>query len=297
METNSEVKASRVVQPNLPPKQWAKVIEPKFHLLDLRLNELWRYRDLIGMFVRRDFVANFKQTILGPLWFFIQPLLTTITYVFIFGRIAQLSTDGMNMLLFYLSGITIWNYFSETMTRTSNVFTENQDIFGKVYFPRLTLPVSVVISNLFRFGIQFLLFLVFFFYFYAQGDVVKPNLHILLLPVLLLIMGLLGLGLGLIFTSLTNKYKDLSFLLSFGTQLLMYATPVIYPVSSIPPKYLNLILANPITPVVETFRYAFLGVGFFSWKHLGYSFGVTLVILTLGVIIFNRVQKTFSDTV
>lgn len=278
-------------------EEWTEVIEPKTRLLDLRLNELWRYRDLVLMFVRRDFVANYKQTILGPIWFFLQPLLTTITYIFIFGRMAGLSTDGLPMLLFYLAGVTIWNYFSETLNKTASVFKDNAQMFGKVYFPRLTMPFSIVLSNLVRFAIQLLLFIIVWVWYLFQTDTIQPNYLILLTPVLVVMMGLLALGLGMIISAMTTKYKDLIFLLTFGIQLLMFATPVIYPLSSMPEKYQWIILANPMSAIVETFRYAFLGSGTFSWLHLGYSAAVTSILLVLGTIIFNRVEKSFTDTV
>ena len=278
-------------------EHWTEVIEPKTRLLDLRLNELWRYRDLVLMFVRRDFVANYKQTILGPIWFFLQPLLTTITYILIFGRMAGLSTDGLPMLLFYLAGVTIWNYFSETLNKTATVFKDNAQMFGKVYFPRLTMPFSIVISNLIRFIIQFLLFLIAWVWYLFQNDTIHPNYLIVLTPVLVLMMGLLALGLGMIISAMTTKYKDLIFLLTFGIQLLMFATPVIYPMSSIPEQYQWIILANPMSAIVETFRYAFLGSGTFSWLHLCYSGAFTLLILLIGTVIFNRVEKSFTDTV
>jgi len=278
-------------------EHWTEIIEPKTKLLDLRLSELWRYRDLILMFVRRDFVANYKQTILGPIWFFLQPLLTSFTYILIFGRVAGLSTDGLPMMLFYLAGITIWNYFSETLTKTATVFKDNAQMLGKVYFPRLTLPFSIVLANLVRFAIQFFLFLIVFLYYLLQSDKVHPNYFILLAPVLVLMMGLLALGSGMIISALTTKYKDLIFLLTFGIQLLMFATPVIYPLSSLPEKYQWIIILNPVTAIVETFRYGFLGSGTFSWLQLGYSAGVTLFILAIGTIVFNRVEKGFTDTV
>jgi lipopolysaccharide transport system permease protein len=277
--------------------KWTEVIGPKTKLFDLRLHELWRYRDLIMMFVRRDFVANYKQTILGPVWFFLQPLLTTITYIFIFGKMAGLSTDGMPMLLFYLSGVTIWNYFSETLNKISTVFKDNAQMFGKVYFPRLTMPFSIVLSNLVRFGIQFLLFLIIWIFYYVNGYGIRPNLLILLTPMLVILMGLLALGMGMVISALTTKYKDLIFLLTFGIQLLMFATPVIYPLSSVSAGYKWIIQANPMSAIVETFRYAYLGTGTFSWLQLGYSAGVCLVILMLGTVIFNRVEKSFTDTV
>lgn len=277
--------------------QWTEIIKPKTSLLDLRLGEVWRYRDLVAMFVRRDFIANYKQTILGPVWFFVQPLLTTITFMIIFGRVAQISTDGMPAMAFYLSGITIWNYFAQTFTATSSTFTSNASIFGKVYFPRLALPLSIVISNLIRFVIQLALFLVVWVYYLIKDPAIQPNWTIALVPVLLVIMGLLSLGLGMIFSSLTTKYRDLSMLLSFGVQLLMYATPVIYPLSKIPEKYKWVILANPLSSIVGTFRYAFLGSGTFSWGMLGYSLAFTIIALFTGIVVFNKVEKSFMDTV
>ena len=278
-------------------EQWTEIIEPRTRLLDLRLRELWQHRDLVMMFVRRDFVANYKQTILGPIWFFLQPLLTTLTYVLIFGRIAKLSTDGIPMILFYLAGITIWNYFAETLTKTATVFKDNAQMFGKVYFPRLAMPLSIVVANLVRFGIQISLFLLVWVWYLAKGAAVHPNIYILLVPVLVMMMGLLGLGLGMIISALTTKYKDLIFLLTFGIQLLMFATPVIYPLSSLPEKYKWIILANPMSEILEAFKYAFLGSGSFSWVYLLYSLITTIVILIFGTIIFNRVEKSFTDTV
>lgn len=276
---------------------WTEIIEPKTRLMDLRLNELWRYRDLVMMFVRRDFVANYKQTILGPIWFFLQPLLTTITYILIFGRMAGLSTDGLPMLLFYLSGVTIWNYFSETLNKTATVFKDNAQMFGKVYFPRLTMPFSIVLSNLVRFAIQLLLFLVVWTWYLLQTNSIRPNMFIALTPLLVVLMGLLALGMGMIISAMTTKYKDLIFLLTFGIQLLMFATPVIYPIRSIPEEYQWIIASNPMSAIVETFRFAFLGSGTFSWLQLGYSALVTLVILFIGSVVFNRVEKSFTDTV
>lgn len=282
---------------NPEKEHWTEIIEPKTRLLDLKLSELWRYRDLVLMFVRRDFVANYKQTILGPIWFFLQPLLTTITYLLIFGRMAGLSTDGVPMLIFYLSGVTVWNYFSETLTKTATVFKDNAQMFGKVYFPRLTMPFSIVISNLVRFLIQFLLFLIVWSWYMVQAKSIHPNIYILLTPVLIILMGLLALGIGMVISAMTTKYKDLIFLLTFGIQLAMFATPVIYPVSSVPEQYQWIILANPMSAVVETFRYAYLGSGSFSWFSLGYSAAVTVLLLIAGTIIFNRVEKSFTDTV
>jgi lipopolysaccharide transport system permease protein len=282
-------------------ENWTEVIKPKAHVFDLRLQELWRYRDLVAMFVRRDFVSNYKQTILGPIWFFLQPLITTFMYVIVFGKFAKLSPGGgIPDFAFFMAGVTIWNYFSENLNRTSTVFRDNAGIFGKVYFPRLTMPVSIVISNLVRFGIQFFLFLLVWIYFTFIDVKIQPHWWaISLTPLLLIIMGLLGLGLGMIITAMTTKYRDLVFLLAFGVQLLMYATPVVYPLSSpkIGEQYRWFLKVNPMSPVLETFRYAFLGIGEFSWAYLLYSIGITLFFLSIGVVIFNRVEKTFTDTV
>ncbi len=278
-------------------QHWDLILEPKRAWWDLRLNQVWRYRDLILLFVRRDFVSYYKQTILGPLWFLIQPLLTTLTFTVIFGNIAALPTDGLPQFLFYLSGTVIWGYFAECLHKTSDTFIANANIFGKVYFPRLVMPISTLLSNLITFSIQFLLFLGFLAYFLLAGTNVHPTWFVLVLPLLLLLMAGLGLGFGIIISSLTTKYRDLRFLIQFGVQLWMYATPIIYPVSSIPEKFRWIILVNPITPIVEAFRFAFLGAGSFSWLSLGYSFVVMLVVLLLGVLIFNRVETTFMDTV
>lgn len=279
--------------------EWTEIIEPRTSLLDLRLGDVWRYRDLVMLFVRRDFVSTYKQTVLGPVWFFVQPLLTTLTFIIVFGRVAKLSTDGQPQVVFYLAGITVWSYFAQTLTATSTVFITNAAIFGKVYFPRLTMPVSIVISNIVRFLIQFGLFLAVWLFYVVNGESsVQPNWLIIVTPALLIIMGLMSLGLGMIFSALTTKYRDLSMLLTFGVQLLMYATPIIYPLSSITnAEYRLLILANPMTAIVETFRYAFLGSGSFSWAYLAYSAGFTVVILFIGTIIFNKVEKSFTDTV
>jgi lipopolysaccharide transport system permease protein len=278
-------------------EQWTEIIQPHTRLFDLGLNEVWRYRDLVMLFVRRDFVSTYKQTVLGPIWFFIQPLLTTLTYVIIFGNVAKLSTDGMPALLFYMAGITIWNYFATTLTSVSTVFTANAAIFGKVYFPRLTMPLSIVISNLVRFAIQLGLFLLLWGYYLLTDTRVHPTWAIALTPVLVVLMGLLALGLGMIFSSLTTKYRDLAMLLVFGVQLFMYATPIIYPLSSVPAKYKWLILANPMSAIVETFKFAFMGIGSFEWVYLGYCVVITAVVLLLGTIIFNKVEKSFTDTV
>ena len=278
---------------------WDLVIEPRSSIFQLNLKDLWHYRYLLVMFVKRDLVAVYKQTILGPIWFFIQPILTTITFVIIFGNIAKISTDGLPQILFYLAGITVWNYFSETLNSTSNTFIANANIFGKVYFPRLILPLSKVISGLIKFAIQFLLFVLTLIYFLLKGASIHPDLWRILYvtPIILLIMAGLGLGLGLILSALTTKYRDLSFLITFGIQLSMYATPIIYPLSALHSKYKMLILANPMSSLVEAFRKIYLGAGELSWTGLAYSFICTVVILGIGIIIFNRVEKTFMDTV
>ena len=274
------------------------VIEPQRSLLDLRLGELWRYKDLVMLFVRRDFVSVYKQTILGPIWYLIQPLLTTLTFTFIFGSVASLPTDGLPQLLFYMSGTVVWSYFASCLTKTSETFVQNANLFGKVYFPRLAVPISILISNLVTFLIQFAMFLAFVLYFVLRGTPIQINwLWIALSPILMLMMAGLGLGFGIIISSLTTKYRDLRFLVTFGVALLMYATPVIYPVSSIPARFQWIILANPMTPIIEAFRYAFLGAGTVDINHLLYSFGFMLVVVIIGSIIFNRVEQTFMDTV
>ena len=281
----------------LEPEQWDMVIGPQRSLFDLRLRELWRYRDLVMLFVRRDFVAFYKQTILGPLWYLIQPLLTTITFTIIFGNFANLPTDGLPDFLFYMSGTVIWTYFASCLTKTSETFVSNANLFGKVYFPRLAVPVSVLFSNLIAFAIQFAFFLVFMAYFALTGADIQPNAWILLMPMLILMMAGLGLGFGIIISSLTTKYRDLRFLVTFGVSLLMYATPVIYPVSSVPEQFQWIIRANPMTSIVEAFRYGFLGAGSVDIGQLAYSFGFMLVAVFLGAVIFNRVEQTFMDTV
>lgn len=281
----------------LKEQQWDLVIRPNRSLFDIPWTDIWRYRDLWRMFVKRDVITVYKQTILGPIWYVMQPILTTLVFMLVFGRIAGLSTDGVPQVIFYLAGITIWNYFSESFTNTSKTFIENAQIFGKVYFPRLILPLAKVTSGLIKFLIQFVLFLGFWLYFFLITETVHPNVYLLLIPVYVLLMAGLGLGFGIIFTSLTTKYRDLIFLLQFGIQLLMYATPVIYPVSSVPEEYKAFIYANPISAIVEGFKYGFLGVGEFSWMHLMYSAGFTLVVLWLGVVVFNRTERSFIDTV
>jgi lipopolysaccharide transport system permease protein len=278
-------------------QSWDLIITPRKKWYDLQLPDVWRYRDLIALFVRRDFVSRYKQTILGPLWFLIQPLLTSVVFTVIFGNIAQLPTDGLPQLLFYMSGNVLWGYFSSCLTSTSNTFVSNAHLFGKVYFPRLVMPISTVISNLITFGIQFLFFLGFFIYFLLSGADIRINLWALSLPLLILLMAGLGLGFGIIISSLTTKYRDLTYLVSFGVSLWMYATPVIIPVSSFPERWRWVADLNPVTPIIETFRAGFLGAGDASWARLGYSAIFMVVVVFLGVVIFNRVEKTFIDTV
>ena len=279
-------------------KKWYMVISPQRNLFDLRLGELWRSRDLIMLFVRRDFVSVYKQTILGPLWYLIQPILTTIVFTFIFGNIAKLPTGGLPQFLFYMSGTVVWSYFSTCITKTSDTFITNTNLFGKVYFPRLAVPISILISTLIAFAIQFVFFLVFMGYFALGGSKIHPNIWILFTPVLLVLMAGLGLGLGIIISSLTTKYRDLRFLVQFGVQLMMYATPVLLPISSFPQRFRWIVLANPMTPIIETFRYAFLGGGgTVNLLDLAYSFGFMVVVVIIGTVIFNRVEATFMDTV
>lgn len=278
-------------------ENWDLIITPRKKWWDLQLREVWNYRDLIGMFVRRDFVSRYKQTILGPLWFIIQPLLTSLVFTVIFGNIAKLPTDGLPQMLFYMSGNILWSYFSSCLTSTSTTFTANAYLFGKVYFPRLVMPISIVISNLITFAIQFVFFLAYLLFFYLRGSAIRLTIWAFALPLLLVLMAGLGLGFGIIISSMTTKYRDLQYLVSFGVGLWMYATPVIYPVSSIPENWRWVANINPVTPIVETFRMGFLGAGDASWLRLGYSFIFMLVVALIGIVIFNRVEKTFIDTV
>ena len=277
--------------------EWDLTIRPQRSWWDLRLGQLWRYRDLIKLLVRRDFVSYYKQTILGPLWYLIQPIATTIIFTVIFGNIAKLPTDGLPPFLFYLTGTTVWGYFSSCLVSTSNTFTANSGIFGKVYFPRLTIPVSIIISNLISFGIRLFVLISFLIYYLAAGSNIHPNLWILLVPVLLLIMAGMGLGIGITVSSMTTKYRDFQQLIGFGVQLLMYASPVIYPISTVTGIWRWLILANPMTPVIETFRLAFLGTSSLDPIYLLYSVGFTLLVLFIGVLVFTRVEASFMDTV
>jgi lipopolysaccharide transport system permease protein len=289
---NTQIENSQITN-----KNWDLIISPNRKWWDLHLNELWRYRDLIQLLVWRDFVAYYKQTILGPLWYLIQPLLTTVVFTVVFGNIAKLSTDGLPPFLFYMAGNTIWSYFHSCLISTSNTFTANAGIFGKVYFPRLCIPLSVVISNLISFSIRLVLFLLFLGYFIIAGSKISPNWWMLSLPLLVLIIALMGLGLGIIISSLTTKYRDLQQLVSFGVTLLMYATPVIYPMSTIQGGWRWVIMANPMTPIVEVFRRAFLGVSALDPIWLLYSAGFTVVVFFAGALIFNHVETTFMDTV
>ncbi len=281
-------------------KTWNLVIEPRSSLFKLNLKEIWQYRDLLEMYIKRDIVTVYKQTILGPVWFFIQPIFTTIVFMFVFGGLAGIPTDGIPPALFYLAGITLWNYFSESLTKTSDTFISNQNIFGKVYFPRLIAPLSVTITGLIKMFIQFAVFIIVYVYYIVQGSSVGPNAYAFLLPVLILIIAGLSLGFGIIISAMTTKYRDLKFLLTFAVQLLMYATPVIYPLSVMEgnyKKYMWLIQANPLTAVLETFKFGFLGQGMFSWFALGYSFFFTIVVLLIGIVIFNRVERSFMDVI
>ncbi|WP_267405586.1 MULTISPECIES: ABC transporter permease [unclassified Chryseobacterium] len=281
---------------NEPQQKWTETIEASHSLFDVKLKEVWKYKDLIYMFVKRDFISSFKQTILGPIWFFINPIFTTITYLIIFGRFAKLPTDGAPGLIFYLAGVTLWNYFSGALLGTSGTFTGNASIFGKVYFPRLVTPISIVISNLMRLSVQFILFLLVWVYYLINNEI-SPNIWILATPFLLLLMALFALGVGMIFSALTTKYKDLSMLLAFGITLYMYATPVIYPVSMLPGYFKKLAKFNPLTGIFECFKYGWLGVGDFSPAMLLISSGIIVVLLFIGIITFNKVEKTFMDTV
>lgn len=289
-----------ILNVNQEPKlldEWDILIQNKSKLIDLKIKEIWSYRDLLLLFVKRDFISFYKQTILGPLWFFIQPVFTTIVYVFIFGNLAKISTDGIPQILFYMSGITAWNYFADCITKTSTVFRDNSNIFGKVYFPRLIIPLSIVVSNLLRFTAQFILFLLTLIYFKISGSFIEINYAIIFFPFLLLLMAMYGLGLGLLISAMTTKYRDLSFLVAFGIQLLMYATTVIYPLSVVPIKYRIIVMANPLTSIIELFRLGFLGKGYFSIDSFLYSISITIFIFLIGIIIFNKTEKTFIDTI
>lgn len=276
---------------------WDLIITPRKKWYDLQLRDVWRYRDLITLFVRRDFVSRYKQTILGPLWLVIQPIMNSLVFTVVFGNIARLPTDGLPQMLFYLSGTVLWHYFSNCLNGTAQTFIQNAHLFGKVYFPRLVMPISIVISNLITLAIQFVLFIVFWLFFFANGAQIHLTSWALAFPLLVFLMAGLGLGLGIIISSLTTKYRDLNYLVGFGVSLWMYATPIIYPVSSIPQRWQWVANINPVTPIIETFRMGFLGQGDASWVRLAYSLGCTLLLLFIGAVIFNRVEKTFIDTV
>ena len=280
-------------------EKWTTEIRPKDKLLSVDFKEIWQYRDLMMLFVKRNIITQYKQTILGPLWYVIQPMMTTVMYMVVFGGIAKISTDGLPQPLFYLAGISFWQYFADCLTKTSNTFVNNAGIFGKVYFPRLVTPLSDVISNLVRFGIQFALFLIVYLYYFIFTDAnIQPNLYALLFPILVVMLAGLALGFGILFSSMTTKYRDLQLLLSFFVSLWMYATPVIYPLSTITNDTLRMVMQlNPLTGIVEFFKYGMLGVGNHEWWMLGYSFGFMVVLLAIGIIVFNKVQKSFMDTV
>jgi lipopolysaccharide transport system permease protein len=278
-------------------EDWSLIVKGHTSLFDVKFNDLWHYRDLLFLFVKRDFISFYKQTVLGPLWFFIQPLFTTLVFTFVFGNLAKISTDGLPQQLFYLSGITAWNYFSDCLTKTSTVFRDNASIFGKVYFPRLIMPLSIVVSNLIRFIVQLMLLAFMMIYFAIQGANFQVTYAILFFPFLVVLMALLGLGMGLIITAMTTKYRDLTFLVTFGVQLLMYGTTVIYPLSAAPEKYKFIIELNPMTGIIEAFRYALLGKGEFSTWSICYSVIITLTVLFFGIIIFNKTEKNFVDTI
>lgn len=279
------------------PESWDLIIQPQTGLFDLKLRDVWRYRDLLMLFVRRDIVAFYKQTVLGPLWYFIQPIFTTLVFTFVFGSLAGISTDGLPQPLFYLAGITAWNYFADCLTKTAAVFKDNSSIFGKVYFPRLVMPLSLVLSSLFRFGIQMLLYLGVIGYYLYDGLSITIDWYILLFPVLVILMAAQGLGLGMIVSSLTTKYRDLALLLTFAVQLLMYSTTVVYPLSTLGGKMYTLVSLNPMTSIIEGIRRSTLGVGTFDVYSLLHATLASMIILFFGILIFNKVEKNFVDTI
>lgn len=282
---------------NMEAKKFQTVIEPKNKLLDLKLKEVWDYRDLVMLFVRRTFVAQYKQTILGPAWAIIQPLFTTVIFTFVFGNLAGLAPSGVPTFIFYLCGSIAWTYFSGCLTATSTTFTANSSIMGKVYFPRLVMPISTVISQLIAFAIQAVFFIAFLIYYYVIGADVHPNVYMLLTPVLILQLALLGLGFGIIISALTTKYRDLAMVVGFGTQIWMYLTPVAYDIGIIPERLMDVYMLNPVTPVICMLRYAFLGIGELQLEYYTMSWVVTIFVVFVGIILFNRVEKTFMDTV
>ena len=285
-------------------ENWTTIIKPRNKLFEVNLKEIWDYRDLMTLFVKRTIAVQYKQTVLGPLWWIIQPALTVIMYMVVFGGIAGIPTDGIPQPLFYLCGVAVWQYFSDCLVRTSNTFVANSGIFGKVYFPRLIMPLSTVISNLVRFGIQLGLFVLVYVYYLIVGEAPSPNWYLLLFPLLVVMMAGLSLGFGIIISSMTTKYRDLQILFSFVVQLWMYATPIVYPLSQVAGKekfgfsVADVMCLNPVTPVIEAFKYGALGAGqFIGWGWLAYSFVFMLVLLLIGILIFNKVQKSFMDTV
>ena len=279
-------------------KEWTMIIKPQEKLWKVNLREIWAYRDLVELFVKRNIVVQYKQTILGPLWYLIQPILTVIMNMVVFGGIANMSTDGVPQALFYLAGNVCWFYFSDCLNQTSSTFVANQGMFGKVYFPRMVVPISTVLSNLLRFGIQVGLFVAFWLYYFATGSDISLNWTILLVPVFVLMLAGLGLGFGILISSFTTKYRDLTILFTFVVQLWMYATPIVYPISMVTNEKLRtIIMLNPMTSIIEAFKYATLGQGYFSWSALGYSFAFMMILLVWGIVVFNKVQRSFMDTV
>lgn len=279
-------------------QSWTEVITPSRSLFDIRLKEVWQYRDLVMIFVKRDFVGTYKQTLLGPLWFFISPFITVLMYTFVFNTIAGISTDGIPPAIFYMTGTILWNYFNQCFISSSGTFINNAGIFGKVYFPRLVSPISTTLSNLVKFFIQLgVLITLIIYYTYFKGFSIHINIYILLFPLLVVLMGGLALGIGIITSALTTKYRDLQIFINYGVAMLMYVTPVIYPISQVPAQFKNYIMLNPLAPVIETFRYSVFGLGTFSWQGLGYSTAFMFVVLFIGIVIFNQVEKTFMDTV
>jgi len=273
------------------------IIKPNNKLFEIDFKEIWEYRDLLSLFIKRDIITQYKQTILGPAWFFVQPAITTFMYMVVFGGIAKIPTDGLPQPLFYLAGIVCWQYFADSLNKTSSTFTANQAIFGKVYFPRLIIPLSIVSSGLLRMGIQFILFIIVYIYFLYSGVQVSPNIFVLLIPFLIIILAGLSCGFGIIISSMTTKYRDLTILFTFIVQLWMYVTPIIYPLSTMSPNKQRIMLLNPITAIVETFKFGTMGVGTFSWGNLGYSFGFMIIILVIGIVMFNKIQRSFMDTI
>jgi len=289
------IKNSKAIES--PEETWDFVIKPKSGWINIPFGEIYRYRDLIFMFVKRDFVTFYKQTILGPLWYIIQPLVNSVIFTIIFGKLAKIPTDGLPPFLFYMAGTVAWGYFSTCLTQTSNTCVENREIFGKVYFPRMTVPISIVITGIFQFLIQFVIFIGFLLYYWHQGAEVSPSIMIFTLPLILLQMAILGLGMGILVSSLVTKYRDLTFAMTFAVQIWMYLTPVVYPLTQVPEKYRNLYVLNPMVSIVESFRGAFLGVSSIETHHIFISVLVTLTIFIVGVILFSRIEKTFMDTV